>query len=629
MVFALLIMQNINFVFANDDSHQNIEDFQALLDKLIYYDSVQDTDSLNYYIHLAEKNCEKINTKKGYESDDIEVVGEIYTFIAQQSISKNLLLEAIINLTHAERLYGLIKNEKQVAIILTKKADTYIRIGNQIKALENYYRAVLVYENLDESEALAKGYINLASIYQNQQNHKLAIENIEKALAITKELNNPGLLSRIKRLEAEMKDDMNEFLEALKLYEEALSFAKVAADDKEVTQILNKIGSLYLKNNQLDRSIVFFREAYDLAIEKSFPYDIALSLVNLGRYHQRIGFSSKAIAYGKDALELAENIKNDDIKSKAILLLLNIYKDNNDWKNSFYYQELLIEQKEKNEKKIINQIVQQETHRMNIEKNKILSEQKKVENVLRQEKEEQGRKIIYLIAGVIIILLIAVVFLFYSRLQASKEKNKIILKQSEERKLLLQEVHHRVKNNFQIVSSMLRLQSYGFENEELRQNFTEAVSRINSMAMVHEVIYQQEKFRDLDIKVYLHKLIEILQKTSHSNVNFIIESESVPFKIETLISIGIALNELITNSFKHAFNLEVYNPKIKISLKVLKDGQILLVYQDNGVGINKSNLKQNFGMDLIETIIDNYDGTLEIVDTNKEWPTTIEIVFKE
>lgn len=627
LILAMCFLQSVSS--AAEDSLPKLEDFKAILQKLEYYTDNEKSDSLTHYLYLAEKTCAKFNTGHQFTPEELTLGSEIYLSIARHSILKNLILEAIINYSQAERLAVQAKNEHQLAKVLSKKGNTYLFMGSQIKAIESFRRATLLYEQLNEPLALAECYLSLATIYKNLKKVKLALENIERALAINKELKSSVLLGKIKIIEAEMMEEMEEYEEALKLYQSALSLSKTVGNNRDGTSILNRIGLLYLKNNQLRQSIHYLEEAYSIALEKGYAYELAHTLINLGEYHFNNGSFEEAIKHGKEALSRGEVLKNDDIKNKAATLLLNIYKKNNDWKNSFYYQELLIKEKEKNESKIIGQIIEEETHRMNLEKEKLLSEQKKVEKTLLQEREKQGRKIIYIIAATVILLLLTFVFLFYSRLKASKEKNKIILKQSEERKLLLQEVHHRVKNNFQIVSSMLRLQSYSIENEELRQSFTEAVNRINSMAMVHEVIYQQEKFKDLDIKVYLQKLVEILQKTSYNNIHFVTESESVPLKIETLISVGIALNELITNSFKHAFNLEVYNPMIKISIRVMNDNQVLLVYQDNGVGINKEQLKHNFGMELIETIIENYSGSLTIVDDNEEWPTTIEIRFKE
>src|SRR5690554_3032687 len=186
--------------------------------------------------------------------------------------------------------------------------------------------------------------------------------------------------------------------------------------------------------------------------------------------------------------------------------------------------------------------------------------------LLEQEKRRKIRYYYYTAAIVLFILLAIFLFIFYYRFKTTKEQNKIITKQSEERKLLLQEVHHRVKNNFQIVSSMLRLQSYNFEDEELRKNFNEAVNRINAMAIVHDIIYRQEKFKDIDAANYLERVVQALHKTGDKRINIEVDAEHIPFRIETLINLGIALNELITNSFKHAFDEETVNPTIKISL---------------------------------------------------------------
>src|SRR5690554_6492231 len=280
------------------------------------------------------------------------------------------------------------------------------------------------------------------------------------------------------------------------------------------------------------------------------------------------------------------------------------------------------------EKNAIDQVAQQELIRLKLENDRFLAETELAKQTIAIEKKNQRQSILYILLGVLFVLLLVALFIIYLRLRSSRERNKYITRQSEERKLLLKEVHHRVKNNFQIVSSMLRLQSYNFDNEELRLNFEEAVNRINAMAIVHDVIYRQEKFRDINSKTYLEKLIQTLHKTGESRILINVESEEIPFKIETLINLGIAINELITNSFKHAFKLGDEQPKIHISLHTIAEKTYELNYKDNGVGLSKDSYSSNFGMDLIETIIDNYEGTVQIVE-DKDWSTAIKITFKE
>src|SRR5690554_1693572 len=131
-----------------------------------------------------------------------------------------------------------------------------------------------------------------------------------------------------------------------------------------------------------------------------------------------------------------------------------------------------------------------------------------------------------------------------------------------------------------------------------------------------------------NLKTSIEKLIEQLKNTGDHRVLFEVDSEEIPFKIETLINLGIALNEMITNSFKHAFNQDNIQPKIFISFHAIGEKEYEINYKDNGIGISKETYTSNFGMDLIETIFENYEGEIKLVE-DQEWNTSIKITFKE
>lgn len=625
--FLLISLFVSTHVRAEEDKELTEEDFQELVEKLIYYQSKEHRDSVDYFAHKAEEACKLIDTSATHNPKIIDLGGDIYSIIARHSISKNLFLEAILNLTKAEGFYTIIKDDKQIASILRQKAEIYLNIDNKIKALENYYRLSLLYEELNDSLGLVKSYIQLATIYKEQDNFQQTQKTLEKASEIAYGIDEPSLLSEIRKLEAEMTREMGDTEYSLYLFEEALTLAKISSKKRLEAQILNNIGELYLASKNYQRAKSFFTNARAISVENNFNTEEVSTLIQLGYYYLAKDSIQTAIDYANLGEKKLENRNRSNLEMKVTELLLKIYETTEDWQQAYHYQSRFIDQKERNERKIIDQIVQQETIRLNLEREQLLADQKEVERMLLLEKDEQRRNIIYLVTTAIFILLILLVLSFYVQLKSSKERNRIITSQSEERKLLLQEVHHRVKNNFQMVSSMLRLQSHTLENEELRQSFSEAVNRINSMAIVHEVIYQQEKFKDINANTYLKKLVEILEKTSHSDVRFEIDAEDILFRIETLISIGITLNELITNSYKHAFDESIFDPRIRISLKELGTKSYQLIYQDNGVGIDKKTLAHNFGMDLVETIIESFDGSIEIRDEDPTWPTTFVILF--
>src|SRR5690606_18638289 len=139
--------------------------------------------------------------------------------------------------------------------------------------------------------------------------------------------------------------------------------------------------------------------------------------------------------------------------------------------------------------------------------------EKKLEIAAQQEKIQN-----YFTFGVVFILILVILFIFIlaKRLRTLREQKETIEKQNNERKGLLQEIHHRVKNNFQIISSLLKLQSYNHKNKVVADAFNGAINRIHAMAMVHEIIYKQGTFTGISAKVYLTSLVDNL-KVSFAN----------------------------------------------------------------------------------------------------------------
>jgi two-component sensor histidine kinase len=511
---------------------------------------------------------------------------------------------------------------------LNNRAVIYSRIGNQTKALDCFNKSNHLYIEIEDSNGIAMGYYNISSIYRDKDDLQRAQEYLDKALTVARRVGNPDVLSNVLNSMAGLRKELGNQDGALATYCEALSISRNAEDKMTSALILNNLGVIYKEIGDLKEAKKYYERAYKISIANNASFKSVFILVNIAEYYYLIKDYKKAFELADEALKKAVETSNDEAKYDVIIVLIQIFEEQKNWEKTVYYQKKLIECKERKEKQIIEQISQYETILYKLEKDQFEVKSREVEAKLKREKEIQRGNFYYAIFIIILVVLLAFLLTFYLRLRSSRVKNKNITKQSEERKLLLQEIHHRVKNNFQIVSSMLRLQSYGFDNEELRQNFEEAVNRINAMAIVHDVIYRQEKFSDIDAKTYLEKLIGNLHKMGDSRITISIDSEEIPFKIETLINLGIALNELITNSFKHAFDDNILNPKIKISLRTIEEKSYELNYKDNGVGINEDTYKSNFGMELIETIIDNFDGEV-LLAKEKDWNTVIRITFKE
>lgn len=193
-----------------------------------------------------------------------------------------------------------------------------------------------------------------------------------------------------------------------------------------------------------------------------------------------------------------------------------------------------------------------------------------------------------------------------------------LLKESvKEKETLLREVYHRVKNNLQVISSLLFLQATNIKDKALLAMFQESQSRVRAMALVHESLYKSSNLTDIDFNEYIENLIKHLKDSFQINndIKIVLEKEKVTLNIDKAIPCGLILNELITNSFKYAHSSYADSPlTITISVKPV-DGNIKLVVSDNGKGLPASvkldGSTKTLGINLIRKLTSQLDGKVE------------------
>ena len=182
-----------------------------------------------------------------------------------------------------------------------------------------------------------------------------------------------------------------------------------------------------------------------------------------------------------------------------------------------------------------------------------------------------------------------------------------------ENTLLLKEMHHRVKNNLQVMSSILSLQKNYFDDDKLKRVLDQSVSRIKTMALIHESLYSKNNLERINAKIYFEQLFSY-HLDDFPDVNTNLQLPSIFLSIEKMMPLGMIINELISNSIKHAFEKE-RNPKIEFLINEKESG-LAVLYSDNGSGY-KANVQNSFGMDLINTLIEDLETTLIIQDQAK------------
>lgn len=188
-----------------------------------------------------------------------------------------------------------------------------------------------------------------------------------------------------------------------------------------------------------------------------------------------------------------------------------------------------------------------------------------------------------------------------------------------EKTVLLNEVHHRVKNNLQVITSLLNLQADHAADPRLRTMLAESCGRVKAMALTHQLLYERKDFSRLDLGDYLERLMHSIRATYRGtgdriSLRLVLPSNSVQLDLERSIPCGLLLNELVTNSFKHAFPGERCG-EILIELKEGSDGLVRFSVADDGIGLPPEiDLASHvsLGLQLVPLLVEQLQGTLEI-----------------
>ena len=200
---------------------------------------------------------------------------------------------------------------------------------------------------------------------------------------------------------------------------------------------------------------------------------------------------------------------------------------------------------------------------------------------------------------------------FFERKHIEEEMKKSL----EEKETLLKEIHHRVKNNLQIITSLLNLQFKDIEDDEVNDAISKSKDRINSMALIHTKLYQTKDLTSIDFGVYMKDLTNSITNSYSLKENVTCTIKKVPakFDIDLCINLGLIINELLTNAYKHAFKGKK-SGQITLELRRNTKQMYQLIVEDNGIGISEEidiTNPQTLGLEIVVALTNQIRGTIE------------------
>lgn len=483
-------------------------------------------------------------------------------------------------------------------------------------ALKCYKKALYYYNknsNIDVDKSVLLLYMSF--VYFDVKNYK-------QALYYLNILNNMGEKATLNIEIARNYIEMQEIKKALKVLTRNNKLEKTKFEGYVTTSLFSKI---YLQEKKYNLAISNLNSIINIPTNKLIElgsYNIlAKSFLKLKNFKKAKMFNDKASA-------LAKSSKRQDLKVDFYLCKIELAEATGNYKEAFITQKEYTALNEKyftklNKDKINDlQIGFEVAEKDNNIKNLKIAELQKTNQI-----NKQNTYITYGIIFIVFILFGIVIFIRFYR--TIKKKNSLISinntelenakaqleKSVQVKETLLKEIHHRVKNNLQLVMSLLYIQSK--EKDKNMDDFLEiSQSRIIAMALIHENLYQTEDLSKVDFKEYASSLTQSIIASYNNlqkDIQLIIEIDSIYIDIQTAIPLGLIINELISNAYKHAF---VNDKKGIITLQLVQnENDFELVVKDNGVGMaEKKSTKKSLGLELVQQLVSQIQGSLQVQD---------------
>jgi two-component sensor histidine kinase len=284
--------------------------------------------------------------------------------------------------------------------------------------------------------------------------------------------------------------------------------------------------------------------------------------------------------------------------------MIRVSRDMKSYENAFKYQSELI----RREKLHLDQLKLQRA-----QVNEIQFRIKDKNDIIQTQTQAlyKSEKTIAVISSLSILTLLLGIISF--RQFKRERKNATILEEKNERiEILMRELHHRVKNNLQVISSLLSLQSMKVDDMEIKNAIEQGKSRVQAMSLIHQKLYSGDEVSKIDIRSYVKELIDELQSSyglDDLKVDLVVDE--LFMDVDTTLPIGLIINELVTNAFKYAYQ-NIDEPVLKLSLQK-NQGEIQLEIKDNGTNeqVVEETSQQSFGLRLVEILVEQLNGKVD------------------
>lgn len=473
------------------------------------------------------------------------------------------------------------------------------------KALAWYQEALRWFEQGDDPWYVAITYNNIGAALEHQDHKVDSRRWYRESLERFRSIGDSVWIANVSSNLANLYYHDGRFDSAAYFYAEANSLLTALGQLEFAAGVRMNLANTWMQQDRNDDALVLYLEALEdlpLGSDESTRANVLVNLAEcLGRLHR----IDTAVTIARSGLRLASEVGSKEVLMNGHRILSGLFEEQRSpdsalvhyryyvaWKDSIFSEERSAQVAELNE-------------RFDSERKDAELAQNKV--TLAQNAFEKRA----LTAGALLLLL-AGVFAFRAyrvRKRSSEqlaEKNRMIEQALKEKELLLREIHHRVKNNLQVVSSLLSIQSRGITDRKAREAVRESRDRVKSMALIHQDLYKEDDLTGIALGPYVEKLARSLvasHQVSPEQITLKVDVDPLVLDVDSAIPLGLILNELLTNALKYAFP-EGRHGEIHVTIRE-QDSKLQVEVRDNGIGYDpnaqRGEESSGFGLEMIRT----------------------------
>lgn len=544
--------------------------------------------------------------------------------------------EALVLFSEAEQVYKKLNDIEGQIDCINARGIIHKDLHNYSQALPLYYQAYELARKKDLPLKFAATCVNIGVVLKNEENFKEALNYYRKAEVIYIDEGNYDGLANIYNNIGNIYRQQKKFSRSLEYFELALVNRKKSGNLDRLSYTYNNIGIVYTEQKKYKLALEMFSKAEDEKIAFKDYGTLASTYLNISEVYLATNDELKYYYYADLAEKLARRYALDEIVRDIRVNHGRFEAQNGNFKKAYSHLSSVFQEMDTLDEKsqrILTSVLQ--AHFREKQSQNEISELSIANGTLSDEKlelEQQqrvSRTLIWLLLGVLLVLFL-ISFLLLRNRRFLKEQKRLLeetneqLRQTtlgkEEKETLLKEIHHRVKNNLQIIKSLIRLQKAGLDDERMIDILQEFEQRVSAMALVHESLYKSNDLTSVNVSSYYENLIKdlITAYKVRQNIQSNISVNIGDLGLDTLVPLGLLTNEIISNSLKHAFK-DDENGIITVDLKKIEGNRFELLIGDNGRGFNFEDQRaqeSTLGTELIVALIEQLDGMYEFINEN-------------